>query len=439
MKKKKQSHHILGMTPGFCMGFATLLLGCSQSPAKPIAPYRAIVVNFVPGVAPAQGTWEMGEKILSTLEDPDTMKGAHFDILTGQKLSIDATVGSLVSGKITGNSTGAAVRYDVKNNVIVARDTSTLLLFSTFHAFEKMFDSLESISGLKVETLKNAIGGKYKIYFEPTIEEGSSQSNARLTFKLNAAFYSEADNFLLFRRSELEKVPLAANIKVISHEFGHALFKYSFFEQKSERCSAVNENEIAANTSNKFFPGRFATEFAISGFNEGYSDFNSYAVTGDVNPIEGSLEIEDLDKRSLAGKAFTFSQLKNTDVCDKKFYCIGTLFARALYKTSQIYQGKPAELQAFSRRVFSALTKTGLNMKSQPALDLLPLPRREVASCQHSNTISISYDGAVSGAFLAAFLKGLSVPEERAALCNALVENFANEGFPTEARGACTP
>ncbi|NBW80738.1 hypothetical protein EBR21_03195 [bacterium] len=438
MKDMMPAKNIYRLIESFLGLIAVLLVGCSVATSKPIPPFRAIVLNFVPGIAPAQGSWEMSEQTLNTLEDPDTMRGTNFEIFTGQKLSIDATVGSLVSGRISGTSSTAAVRYDVKNNIIVARDSSTLLLFSSFHAFEQMFDSLEQTSGLSIETLKNAVGGKYKILFEPTIEDAGAQTKARLTLKLNAAFYSEADNFLLFRRSELEKVPLAANIKVISHEFGHALFKYSFFGQRNDKCSAKDEKEFAANRNNKLFPGRFATEFAISGFNEGYADFNSFVVTGDVNPIEGSLDFEDLDKRSLVGSKFTFSQLKNSNVCDKKFYCIGTLFARALYKSALQYRANPSELQAFSRRVFAALAKTGSNLNSQPSLDLLPSPKAEIAACQNPTAISMTYDGSVSAAFLAAFLKGITVPADRTAICDALIENFATEGFPMEARSACS-
>lgn len=417
----------------------TLLLvsqaGCHNTETKPLAPYQAVVMNFVPGVAPAKGTWEMNTKTLSTLEDPDSLKGTNFEIVTGQKFTIDASVGSLISGRFTGQSSGAVVRYDVKNNTILARDTSTLLLFSSFHTFEKVFEKIEATTGLTAESIKNSIGGKFKIYFEPTIEDGDSQSKLRLSLKLNAAFYSEEDNFLLFRRSELEKIPLAANLKVISHEFGHALFKNSFFEQKNTKCSATSNGEIESNSKDKFFPGRWETEFSISGFNEGFSDFNSYVNTGDNNPIEDSIDFDDLSKRSLAEKNFTFSQLSSSQFCNKKFYCIGTLFARALYAASLQYRSNPSDLQAFSRRVFSALSKTSGNMSGQ----LLPFPSRSIASCKYPDSISIEYDGKVSGAFLSAFLLGFSATDERNSLCRAFIEQFGSEGFPLEARNVCNP
>jgi len=413
------------------------LAGCQDTDKRPSAPYKAQVIHFQPSDNSNAGRWTIGEQLLQTLEDPDTLKGNLFEILAGRKLTIDFTVGSIVSGRISGTEDANPIRYSLKNGVIVPRDTTTLLMFSSFYAFERVFDRLEPVTGIANDALKKVIGGRYQILFEPTIDSQTSGAETRVSIKTNAAFNSESDNFILFRRSQLEDVPIAANIKVIAHEFGHALFKNSFFEQKNDTCPFNDRAGATERQKNKFFVGRLNTEYSITGLNEGFADFVSFMMTGDTNPLEGSISFKNTESRSLVGQPFYFYQLVSDASCDGKFYCIGTIFARALYKVASQYPKNSTEQLAFSRRVFSAMGTTVKYLKQEPALSLFPEPTKDISECERSSTLSLAYDGKVAGAVLAAFLTGWPAGGEKSALCASFAELFGTSGFPMEARSVC--
>lgn len=424
--------------------FSTLLVlaGCSNPSFRAGAPYKAEILYFSPSTSTESGQWTVGERVLKTLENPDTLRGSDFEILSGRTLSIDSSVGSLITGRITGSENRNAIRYDVKNGTIVARDTTTLLMFSGFHAFEQVFEQVEATTGEKLSDLKGTVGGRYQVLFEPTLEVNEPGVEARLSLKMNAAFNSQSDNFILFRRSAFEQIPLAANLKVISHEFGHALFKRSFFNQKQETCAKTDDAGVELRMKEKLFDGRWSVEHAISGFNEGYSDFVSYVMTGETNPLVGSFgnsEDQTVQSRSLTGKEFTFAQLDGNLICPASFYCIGTLFARSLYKASLIHNKQSEGLRTFSRQVYAALKEAQNFLRQSPSLDVLPLPAKEAASCQTRRETSLNYDGAVSSAFLSAFLRGLASGEEKTILCTRLSELFGTIGFAKEVRGVCNP
>lgn len=416
-----------------------VLCGCSATDQKPSFPYRAQVMYFSPTNESSSVDWAIGEQTLPTLQDPTTLIGSNFEIITGTKLTIDYSIGSLLSGKMSDSEVKNPIRYNVKNGVIVPSDTTTLLLFSAFRSMEMVIDKLEPATDLKIDTLKALIGGRYKMYFEPTLDIQDGQNITTISYKMNAAFNSEQNNFILFRRSNSEKIPIAANLKVISHEFGHALFKYSFFEQKEEKCEVIEESKIKERQADKFFPGRFAVEYGISGINEGYADFNSFVMTGETNPLEGTFTDINIENRSLVGSKFIYSNLGGDTICNGRFYCIGTLFARALYKASSSYQKNSAELMEFSRRVFAALRTTSAFLKQEPSLSLLPFPGKDQAKCERKTKIDLAYDGSVTSAFLAAFLRGFPSGKDRENLCEAFTDLFGTTGFAKEARSVCNP
>jgi hypothetical protein len=400
-------------------------------------PYRAQVIHFLPSSVVSAGRWNVSEQLLSTLEDPDLLRGKYFEILSGRKLTIDSTVGSIVSGKISGITPRNPIRYSMDKGVMVPRDTTTLLMFSSFHAFEQVFEKLEAAVGITPDAFKQNLGNRVQIFFEPTIDAQDNASETRVSIKTNAAFNADADNFILFRRSFLEDIPLAANTKVLAHEFGHALFKTSFYNRKNDKCVRLDDEKTAERAKNKFFAGRLETEYAISGFNEGYSDFNSYIMTGDTNPLEGSLSVGNINSRALNGKPFYFYQLSSEALCDGRFYCIGTLFARALYKVASKFQTQSDEQFAFSRRIFSALGTTLNFMKEEPSAGIYPEPSDDVTKCARRDSFSLTYDSKVTSAFLAAFLKGLPSGDEKLELCDAFAELFGTAGFTKEARTVC--
>ncbi|NBO38848.1 hypothetical protein EBU99_09720 [bacterium] len=413
------------------------IAGCADLQTSPDRPYKAQVLHFEPQSTGNSSGWSVQERTLSTLEDLNSLKGRYFQILPGGTLQITSTVGSLITGTGSASSSSDALRYNIKNGVIVPRDTTTLLALSSFHAFEQTFSSLKETTGLEPEAFSEQVGGRYRIFFEPVISLSDSGETAQISLKLNAAFNPESDNFFLFKRSEIEQIPLAANFKVIAHEFGHAIFKRAFFKQKNEVCLNTNDETKISRQTDKFFPGRFAVEYAISGLNEGFADFMSAMMTGEADVLTGSFPGDGPTSRSLTSTRFTFADLSRDSLCSGKFYCIGTLFARALYKTAQLYGDDKSSLYAFSRRVYRAIDQTSENLAQSSARDILPIPSTEAIFCKRSESVRLAYDGLLTSAFLAAFLQGFSAGNEKSQLCAQLVSAFGSFGFTLEARGGC--
>ncbi|MEN9529468.1 MAG: hypothetical protein RI932_1341 [Pseudomonadota bacterium] len=420
-------------------GFVLCLVSssCGNELSHPSKPYRAEVIDHVPKTMANSEGWTVATRELTTLEDIDSLQSPYFSVNLGGQIKISSNVGSLVSAQLDSDSSRAKLRYAINNGVIVPRDTSSLLALSSFYAFEKTLKALKLSTGLEPQTLKDKLNGAFNVYFEPAIVENQGTNRAVYTLKFNAAFNPENNQFYLFRRSEIETIPFSANIKVIAHEFGHSLFKTSFHENKSENCSSTDEAAVAARREDKFFPGRWNLEYAISGINEGFSDFHSYIVSGSTNVFAELAPQITNSNRSLTGPKFTFSQLGSDSICSGRFYCIGTLFARALYNVAQQYSNNQTELMAFSRRVYAALEKSQEFMRKPPAADIIPYPTQDVMNCSRRDKPVLTYDGAITSSFLASFLQSFAAGEEKKLLCANLTELFGTVGFAPKVRLVC--
>jgi len=242
--------------------------------------------------------------------------------------------------------------------------------------------------------------------------------------------------FILFQRSNLEKVPLAANLQVIAHEFGHSLFERTFFENKFERCDG-NDETITSRTSTK----RFAQEYAITGLNEGFADVVSWGVTGSTDILRSSIDLADkADERNFATEGFTFASLAdgNDEACSGRFYCIGSLLARSVRAAAiarSVETKVPSQRQAATKEFVTAVSKVQASLRGFDT-KILPAPSANVTACKTPSRIDIDYDGKVTGAFLAALVKNLPVAS-RASYCNAFDKSFGKSGFPAAARGDC--
>ncbi|MEY4066080.1 MAG: hypothetical protein RIR26_2288 [Pseudomonadota bacterium] len=413
------------------------MAGCGHKNPSFNKPYRAEVLTLNSVDALGNENWSVEEKELATLEKPDSLEGAHFKVILGGTIEINSNVGSLVEGKSRSENSSGFFRFSSRNGVMVGRDTTSLLALSTFYAFEQVVMKVKETTGFEPTDLIGNSKESYKIFLEPALVDAHSDKKAVLIPKLNAAFNPFSDEFYFFRRSELEVHPFSANIKVIAHEFGHALFKKAFFKGKNDFCVSATQQEIAQRLSDKFFAGRFTNEFAISGLNEGYADFNSYVMTSSPRVLSGAVAGTNDASRALNGPDFTFNQLPSEAVCSGAFYCIGTLFARSLYSAAQTYAAGSKELMAFSRRINEAITATPDILNLPPARDILPSPSASSAQCKRSQKISLSYDGAMTSAFLHAFLKSFPEGEEKSKLCTSFAKFFGDSGFNKEARSVC--
>ncbi len=402
-------------------------------------PYQAQVVDVL-DIDPetARPSYGLVVRELSTLEDLDTLSSPALQVFRGGELYIHEVGGRIVADRMTADP-DARLRYVNDGGVAVARDYSTLAMLSAYYHYENVLRDLERVTGITVPEFRDYIG-RVEVFFEPAFRTEVADINEREVIKFNAFYLPGAKQFGIAQRSHREGVPYAVNPMVTSHEFGHGLFEYTFDEGSPEFCNPAAFEENAADP---LFPGRFRIEYAIRGLDEGFADFIAFAYTGATNalanPQSGSGE------RNFDGPDFGFTDLIIPEddpnwlpPCFGQFYCIGTLFASALYRTMILLDYDPldpSDRGEFSRMVVDALSTTRAALYDLPE-GVVPPPDPEVAQCRRHEGMPREIDGGVTGAFFAAFIS--QMPEDvREPLCITLANRFGEVGFPESARLHC--
>jgi hypothetical protein len=411
------------------------LHGCGD-PAIPDDGPVAVEALTMTGVDPqtGRGQYEVAVVTLETVVDVPDLVGKYVRVLRDGELEINQVTGSLVRDGRALKGEPADLRYRVVDGVVVPRDYSSLVMLSAFHQFERVILALDQVAG---ESFADMSAGwpALEVFFEPIIR-ASGDIDISAAMKFNAFYLPGEKQFGLAQRSPLERVPLAANLLVISHEFGHLLFERYFFRDENPGANC-DERE-----GPKTVAERMAFEYTISGFNEGFADFISFAVSGGTHVFA---DVEEFfgDDRSLTHSSFVFAELPGA--CRNQFYCVGTLLARSLFEAMPdlgLEPGDPEDRAAMARAVVGAVAGALDVIEAQP--EQLPSELGlGVRSCRPGSWIATgfagnaaAYHGAVAGAFLGAFAAAL--PQDyRGAVCQRFADNFGEVGFPVEDRGVC--
>lgn len=222
------------------------------------------------------------------------------------------------------------------NGVAVARDLESLLTVSAYYAFKDNFARAQDVFGALDQLIPD---GGFQILVEPKFssELGSSELGT------NAAYISGGQAFLLVQMSSLERIPLGMNPSVLAHEFGHHVFHITY-------SKADGECHPGDNAAGPTPPGRFSSAEAIAGFNEGAADFTAFALQQETKVLSDSIPALDggertIDMREPGYLAFTWS---TRDRCGDSFYCIGTLWVRAVFEMYLATGARPDDLAARS-------------------------------------------------------------------------------------------
>jgi len=395
-----------------------LTTSCSYESYSFQGPFKAIVLAFTGTDGDGKAQFALTEKTFRTLTDFNNLDGTYATIKRGGTLKIKNINGSIVSAESFEGGEKPALRYHVKSGVASALDYSTLAMLSAYFQLDEIYSTVEDKLGLPASELQGKLpGGKHTVLFEPEIKMDSSENEISAGVKLNAAFSPTDKKFLLFQRSPIEKVPLAGNFQVISHEFGHFVFDYSFYNGEIDPSD------------------RWSNEWAINGFNEGFADFVSWAFTDSTDILRSSIDIQDIaDERDFGKATFTFASLNASkpSACTGDFYCVGTIFARSLHGAWTALKSTVSKKQMASG-VIETLKKCKAELDTMSSTIL---PEEQDRDALEYPEI-YEYDGKVVGSFLRAFI--LSAPADwKAELCIKFKENFGTEGFPTVARtGSC--
>jgi hypothetical protein len=408
------------------MFIASLCSGCVDDDLPPDPPYRARVLALSGyDLANDRAVFELGTREMRKVIDMRELISPYFRVLRGGTLRIDEVNGELIEHSRFESGRSPDLRYAVEGGVMVARDYQSLIMLSVFYNLHELFDELEQTTGTSADVWVQD-HGPFEVLFEPEIRLRGIVAAQ----KFNAFYARGTHQFGVAQRSPIEEVPVAGSKLVLAHELGHALSDHSFASQDGE-CQPSREKGRDA-----LFPGRLGKEFAIRGLEEGDADFRSFVHNGSTSPLSGISRLIHEEERSLIRAAFRYAELTTLPHCNRSFYCIGTLYARALFKAYRALGHDPRDEIArasFARDVMAARSRAYATMRAEK---LLPPPSDEVVSCTIAKLHEPTYDGQVIGAFLSAFTANLP-PGIRPAICTELVEQFGDLGFPSNARGAC--
>jgi hypothetical protein len=299
------------------------------------------------------------------------------------------------------------------DGVGVPRDMTSLQVLSAYHAFREVIAVLPELTGGDASAIVPQRG--FEVWVQPRLELGP----VSLEMTANAFYASPLDAFGLVGIDPIEKLPVGAVPPVLAHEFGHHLF-YRSFGHADGACDRDDTDPRA--------PGRFSHEAAIAGFNEGYADLVSFAVTGVTNPIADVLPLDSAGERTIdvrlpGATVFRYGGAE----CGGEYYCVGTLFARSLVEAALLRGEDVAD-----RAVRMSLAREAFRIASEVPALLRQRSWPATKPCEGSGQI----DSAIVSAFLGAFVTQVPVAW-RASVCARFADNFGDTGFGANDRSMC--
>lgn len=372
-------------------------------------------------------TYQFATGIFSFLQNLDQLDGNYFKFIFGGILTASYISGSIVAAKSFSQSKSINLRYKIVNGVVVPKDYSTMAMLSSYYQFDTVANNIMAMSGYSMSNI-NAAYGKINIFFEPKVQLESDGSTVASSTKLNAAYMPGVHQFIMFQRSPLENVPLAANLQVIAHEFGHSIWEMAFDNGNTPNCDRLRQ------------------EYVTRGLNEGFADMLSYTLTGSTNVLQNSIGFGNYaSQRNFSIITFNYNQITGgvadsspNNICQNGFYCIGTLFANALFNAQVNLNYDQTSLSgttargAFMTMVTNAVKATKNNMTALPSPNFT-----DYCTPSSGDSSNSTYNGQVLGSFFNAFLNQISPAATQTQICTRLVNNFGSVGFPSSYRVGC--
>jgi hypothetical protein len=401
--------------PTFSLLLSCLFLpGCHENPAGNIS---AQVLKMIP-LTPSQDvssapTYELGIGTFQFLNNIETLESEYFTMKEGGRLVThgNSSEDASLSGEVI-NSITARLHHEVHNGIIVPKDYNSLIMLSSFYQMDAIIGQVEKITGINKDSIRNR-NGKFTIFFEPEFQFENETLTLKQKMRSNAAFAPMVNQFILFPPSVAEQVPIGATIRVLAHEFGHALWDY--IHHTSNEKSDLRE---------------YMNSHSIRGLNEGFADFISYTLNGTTdilgNIFNSSLGEDPSIRRNFSQVEFGYENIDTLPSGHDNFYYIGTVFARSLFETQKSLGVNP---KSFDER---ARFTTSLVKAMQEIKNHLDAGAWKKESDKKTNK------GSNLGLFFQALAKSVQDKSFKTELCNQLMLRFGTQGFPFEYRTECT-
>lgn len=419
--------------------FVFLLSACSEPAARKkagesfVADVLTIDTDSVesPGSVPK---FRFGPQAFKILNDVNNLSGGGLSLLQGGDLEVLEMAGSIITNGLFTGGNRPLLEYRVNDGVVKPKTTKSLAMLSAMYQFDSLVASIELLTGKKLDDFSKEFGS-FRVLFQPSILIDDDGRQVRNYETSNAAYVAGARQFALYKTSDSEKVPLIFNPQIIAHEFGHAIFETSFYDNNYQTCDAKDFDKA------NLFKGRLELEYVIRGLNEGFADFVSFAWTGSSNVLESSIGKSNASaQRNFSEIGFDYDALSSaSNTCTGGFYCLGSVWARTLL---DIYQGfnfdvrNASQRKQFLRELVGMLKATSEKLRADNGA-ALPPPDADIESCKPRQKKLGLIDDEILGSFLKAFVESSSA-SSRKLYCEKIVLRFGAFGFANKFRGSCS-
>lgn len=415
------------------LGFVITVGACSPEGKAPKQNTIALVLELAK-VHSAGGRveYDIVERELKTLEDFSELRGKWFSVKQGGGFSVEVYGDKIIQSERFKEAGKPNLRYELKNNVVIPRDYSTFAMISVYYQFEQIITQFNKVTGLKIEDVLGE-SADIEIMFEPTMTISIAAESITLKnqIKMNAAFVTGTEQFIIAKKSRQEVVPIGLNLQVIAHEFGHLLFDKLYIGKEYKQKAKTDDYDP------------YQVDFALRGFNEGVADVISFLYTGSANILESSIAMPAVvEARNFAEtQEYTkdFEHLGST--CQKSFYCVGSALAFVLYQTYRAML--TAEETGYNRVVFGkdfmAALKKGripfekIIKETSPNFFKPPKKEDKPASDEASTSIEVEnndlYDAKVGVAFILGLIHSFPVRYQPHMCKHATVFGGVHQGF----------
>ena len=422
-----------------CFSILCFNLGCKDA-VKNLSvggSIRADVVTFDPASVQSPGDppkFFYGPQSFNQIEDINTLSGPRLSLLQGGDIEIQEVLGSVIISNQFGGFTTPNLEYRIVDDVVKPLNTKALNMLSAIFHFDMLIGKVEALTGLSEDEFFNEFSA-LKVIYHPAVKVSSSGEVLKKYETSNAAYLAGSRQFALFSPGKNEQLPLAYNPQIVAHEFGHAIFERTFYNNRFERC------ERGTYVDQKLFPGRLEQEFVIRGVNEGFADLVSFVWTGSSNILQSSFgETAVSRERNFSKIDFDYDNysFNLSDVCGGGFYCIGTLWAKTLFEVYLSRGLDPKNSDArkeFLREVVQLMADVGKSMREFDG-DRLPTPDEDSSECLTRDSLSPSYDEDVMSVFFEAVIENAAAGK-RKGYCDAIAKYFGPTAFPSTVRGGC--
>ncbi len=277
----------------------------------------------------ASGRLSLKDVVLATLEDLETVRGDVAELVGGATLSSSPDFLVLRDrgasrGAVVRNPGPVAARWIMDGDVAVPSDFDSLVMVSAYAHLEKAALFFSAIGVTEAAQ-------QVPVYYSPSLPDAKTLG---LPETDNAAYFPDADGFILLSMEILQEIPFGTNPGVVAHEYAHRVWYYGIWD--GEMFAAINEHQ-----QDGWDLQEAAAWNRLRATDEGIADFFAAAVTGDPGFLAESVPPSLSDPRDLArmrimDAAWLAGSLPLDSRGQLNVYAPGSVVASTLWSIAQV-------------------------------------------------------------------------------------------------------